>query len=784
MATGSDPIDVLYVDDDPEFADTAALFLEREDDRLSVHTATGAAAGLDRLADGDVDCVVSDYDMPGTNGIELLERVRGTHPDLPFVLYTGKGSEAVASDAVSAGVTDYLQKETGTGQYALLANRITNAVEATRSARNARRRRHRFEQILKTVPGCIVQLDVDGRFVLANRRAEEVLGLERDAVTDRAYNDPEWDIRGENGDPIPDEELPFRRVRDSGDPLYGYKHTIQWPDGTRKTLLVNGAPLFDDDGEIESVLFSLTDVTDQRVQERELAETRRRLELALEATDTGVWEWDLETDAVRWNETLERVMGFDPGGFDGTFDAFVDRVHPADVSHVREQLDHAIETDSSYQAEFRMCEADGETRWVEVRGRLVDGGDRMVGIHHDVTERKARERRLSELKTQYQTLVDNFPDGAVFLFDHDCRYVRAGGEALAAVGLSADELVGSTPSDLFPDDIAAETVDAYRDALAGHSDTFEQSYAGDRYRVRTAPVRSDDGDVAYGMAVSRNVTDEVRRRRELERQNDRLEAFASVVSHDLRNPLNVAQGRLELARAERDGEHLGTVATALDRSFALIDDLLTLAREGGEVEAREPVDLDATSRSCWRNVETADARLVVRTDRAVRADPSRLQQLLENLFRNSVEHGSTSNRTVSDDTVEHGSTGSRTESGDSVEHSSTSSRPEADETFTRGVTDRPAPDDVSADAVDRPGSTVTITVGELPDGFYVEDDGSGIPAERRERVFEAGYSTGDRGTGFGLRIVNEIADAHGWTVRATEGADGGARFEITGVDAE
>jgi PAS domain S-box-containing protein len=780
MATRSDPIDVLYIDDDPEFADIAALFLEREDDRLSVHTATGAAAGLDRLADGDIDCVVSDYDMPGTNGIELLERVRGTHPDLPFVLYTGKGSEAVASDAISAGVTDYLQKQTGTDQYALLANRITNAVEAARSARDVRRRRHRFEQILKTVPGCIIQLDADGRFVLANRRAEEVLGVERDTVTDRAYNDPEWDIRGENGDPIPDEDLPFRRVRDSGDPLYGYKHTIQWPDGTRKTLLVNGAPLFDDAGDVASVLFSLTDVTDERVQERELAETRRRLELALEATDTGVWEWDLDTDAVRWNETLERVMGFDPGGFDGTLDAFVDRVHPVDVSHVREQLDHAIETDSSYRAEFRMREADGETQWVEVRGRLVDGGDRMVGIHHDITERKARERRLSELKTQYQTLVDNFPDGAVFLFDHDCRYVRAGGEGLAAVGLSADDLVGSTPSDLFPDDIAAELVDASRGALAGHSDTFEQSYAGDRYRIRTVPVRSDDGDVAYGMAVSRNVTDEVRRRQELERQNDRLEAFASVVSHDLRNPLNVAQGRLELARAERDSEHLDTVATALDRSFELIDDLLTLAREGEEVEAREPVALDATARACWRTVETADATLAVRTDRTVRADPSRLQQLLENLFRNSVEHGSTGSRPKADDTVEHGSTSSRTESDDSMEHGSTTDRTDSDGTFTRGATDRPAPDD----AADRPGPAVRITVGELPDGFYVEDDGPGIPAERRDRVFEAGYSTSDRGTGFGLSIVSEIADAHGWAIEATEGADGGARFEITGVDAE
>ena len=753
MATASESIRVLYVDDEPGFADTAASFLEREDDRLRVRTATDPEEGLAALAEREVDCVVSDYDMPGTNGIELLERVREEHPDLPYILYTGKGSEKVASDAISAGVTDYLQKEVGTSQYALLANRISNAVEAARSSREASRRRHRLEQILKTVPGCVVQLDIQGRFVFANSRAEDVLGLDRDDVTDRAYNDPEWEIRDLDGDPIPDEDLPFRQVRDTGTPLYGAKHTIRWPDGTRKVLLVNGAPLFDEDGTVDSVVFSLTDITNQQVQERELAETRRRLELALEATDTGVWEWDFQTDEVRWNETLERIMGFDPGEFEGTLDAFVDRVHPDAVSDVRQEIDRAIETDTLYQTEFRMREKGGEYQWVEVRGRVVhdDTGDRMVGTHQNITARKERERQLTAVKNQYQTFVDNFPNGGVFLFDHECRYVRVGGEEVEAVGLSEEELIGSTPHDFFPDAIAEETVEYYRKALAGHSHTYEQEYAGSRYRIQTAPVRGDDGEIAYGMAVSTNVTEAVERRKQLERQNDRLDRFASVVSHDLRNPLNVAQGHLELARTDDDNEHLATVATALDRSFALIDDLLALAREGGEVATLEPADLESICRSCWQNVETADAILRVQTDRPVQADPPRLKQLLENIFRNSVEHSSTGPHSQThEDSVEHGSTDSRTASDDAVEHT------------------------------DSPPTIVVGTLDKEP-GFYVEDDGPGIPPEKREQVFEAGYSTVDRGTGFGLSIVAEIADAHDWDVRATEGRDGGARFEITGV---
>ena len=239
------------------------------------------------------------------------------------------------------------------------------------------------------------------------------------------------------------------------------------------------------------------------------------------------------------------------------------------------------------------------------------------------------------------------------------------------------------------------------------------------------------------------------RTRDLERQNERLEEFASVVSHDLRTPLTVVDGSLELARERYDDENLDRAARSLDRAFDLIEELLALARTEDAAD-RRPLDLTTVAETCWRTADTGDATLVVEGDPTVRADESRLRRLLENLFRNSVEHGSTTSRSdARGNSVEHGSTNNRTQSGDAVEHGATATPPD---------------------------DGVTVTVGPLPDGFYVEDDGSGLPDDGD--VFEAGYTTGAEGTGLGLAIVERIAREHGWSVDAVEGDDGGARFEF------
>ena len=170
----AEDIRVLHVDDDPDFAGLTAEVLEHSDDRFGVETASSGRDGLDRLSLA-VDCVVSDYDMPGMNGLEFLETVRETYPDLPFILFTGKGSEEVASEAISAGVTDYMQKSGGLDQYEVLANRVQNAVDRYRTQQqfwdSLSWYRRLVEQDLTGV--FIIQ---DGSFVYVNERLAEIFG--------------------------------------------------------------------------------------------------------------------------------------------------------------------------------------------------------------------------------------------------------------------------------------------------------------------------------------------------------------------------------------------------------------------------------------------------------------------------------------------------------------------------------------------------------------------------------------------------------------------------------
>jgi Signal transduction histidine kinase len=238
---------------------------------------------------------------------------------------------------------------------------------------------------------------------------------------------------------------------------------------------------------------------------------------------------------------------------------------------------------------------------------------------------------------------------------------------------------------------------------------------------------TDQFDITQGyVVVLRDITDRKQRERQLEEQNERLEEFADIVSHDLRNPLSTAEGWVAAVTDALEGEEpdIDTAQLGLEhidhshnRMDELIEVLLTMARQGQTVADPEPVSLETCATKAWATAETGEMELRVDTDRTVPADPARLRQAFENLFRNANDHG----------------------------------------------------------------EAATVAVTTTPEGFAVEDDGIGIDPDDRENLFAFGYSTNEEGTGIGLAVVKRIIEAHGWRIMVGESDDGGACFEVTGV---
>ncbi|MFB6169907.1 MAG: PAS domain-containing sensor histidine kinase [Haloarculaceae archaeon] len=320
--------------------------------------------------------------------------------------------------------------------------------------------------------------------------------------------------------------------------------------------------------------------------------------------------------------------------------------------------------------------------------------------------------------------VDEVTNYAIFAMDTDGTVTTWNAGAEQIKGYSEEEILGTHYRTFFPE----EAIDqGTPERLLVRAET-EGSVTGRGWRIHKdgsrfwadftlTAVHESDGSLRGFTKVLQDLTAEREYQKLLERQNEQLEDFSGKVSHDLTNPLTVARGRLELARETSDDPDLERAAAAVDRSLEIVDELRSQSREGVDAGAVEEVSLAETAKWCWRGIETANETLVVETDQRVRAVPSRLKQILDNLLSNAVEHG---------------------------------------------------------------GNGVTVTVGDLADGFYVSDNGSGIPEADRERVFERGYTTS--GTGLGLHIVRENVEVHGWTVEATDSEERGAEFRIHGVE--
>ncbi|MFB6183130.1 MAG: PAS domain S-box protein [Haloarculaceae archaeon] len=748
MDVSGAPIRVLYAHADRDVGGRTAEILERTDDCLRVESVASGRVVLDRLAEGDVDCVVAADALADVDAFELFADVRAAR-DVPFVLYPDEGSTDLASEAMDRGVTDYFPRSADADDHAVLATRIRSAVERRRAERETadvagpdadwsdadrsetdradadrpdadRPDDDRLQAFFDHSPDACVVHDAEGDVVDVNRQAVENLGYPREEL--RSMNVADFEV-GVSRDALREAWTDMavgQRVKLEG--------THRRRDGT--TYPVDVWLTKAEVGNEERFVALGRDVTERKERERRL----RLFRQAVEAAGHAIYFADRDGTIEYVNPAFEEITGYTA----------------AEAVGSNPRILKSGEHDEEYYEQLWETILDGETWRDEVVDRTKDGeryvvdqtiapvenaaGDveYFVAVNADISERKERESRLR----RFRSAVEHAGHGVIITdVDGTIEYVNPAFEE--TTGYTAAEAIDRTPAMLKSGEHDHEFYrDLWETILGGdvwQGEVTNERKDGTRYVVdqTIAPIFDVGEEVTGFVAINRDVTDLKAQERNLQRQNERLKQYGRTVAHDLRNPLTLVHAELERIRALVDGpdgevdaadvrQRCGKLDDVVARMEALIDDLLEMAEQGQLVLDSEDVSLEAVATDAWTQIDAAGATLTV-TDTVVDADSDRLRELLSNLFRNALEHA---------------------------------------------------------------GEDVAVTAGPLDfaEGFFVEDDGPGIPEDEREQVLQRGFTTAEDGTGFGLAIVAEIARAHDWTVSVTEGDDGGARFEFREAD--
>ncbi|QCW03105.1 PAS domain S-box protein [Natrinema pallidum] len=778
-------ITVIYADPDSAARRRTVDELESAADELAIDPVATPAELRGALVDADErTCVVTEYRFAETDALSLYDRIRGNGAaEIPFVLYTADSDERLASDAITAGLSGYVPRDVADSTERLLAQLRTvvdgrgrsgdaRAVDPPPSARTPDIDWDHFTTLFEYSPDAIIvtRRADPNRIVDVNPAFEEIFGYDRDAVSGDSLDDVL----------VPDDDEPVCIAGTVG--LGDVVTTVV------ERLTVDGPKHFSLRGfaaEIDGDIYEYaiyTDISERKRRERELEQYRT----LVDTVGDPMFVLDAEGRIEMVNDAMADVLGKSRAELVGEYPG--DYMPDEDIERAKRTLREILSDDDrtwdTYEMQFEPVDGDPVLVENNVAPLVDDSGSftGSVGVIRDISDYKERERRIHRLHEGTRRLMAaerteevarvateiahdalSLEMNSIHLYEERADSSPRDDDRSAATDASDDAdgnrgmlvpvamtdetkaLLGTVPTIEAGNGIAWDAFEAGETIVHG-----DVRYA-ENLRNPETPVRSeihiplgDEGifiasstatndfepeTVTLARILAANVEAALERARredelaartaELERQNDRLDAFASTVSHDLRTPLTLAAGHLENLEPHIDaeGEHYrAEIEWALERMDVLIENVLALARSGQRLTETEPVALDAVVERAHRTVD-ADVTVVREgTLPTVEGDEERLLVLFENVFRNAREHV---------------------------------------------------------------GPDVTITVTATEDGFAIGDDGPGIPPHEREDVLEFGYSTAADGTGFGLAIVSEVVEAHGWSISVDESEAGGLRLAVS-----
>ncbi len=710
-------MNILFVDDDSAFLQQVKMFLEKGKKPINVTTSHSAEEALTLFETQKYDAIVSNYWMPQIDGLKLLEIIRKDRKsDIPFIFFTGEGSEEVAMNALNLGANRYLKRgKNPNSQYKILVEAIVEEVEYAKNRENGKLPigEKDFIDIFNRARDPIFlhklgEGGVSGKIMDVNDIACEILGYSReefsglilsDIILESSENDRVIEKLFEEGYAVFEAEF---KVKDGGKiPVEVHSH------------------LFKVGGE-DRVLSMVRDISERKRMEE-------KYHICVQGSSDGIYVFqDGEFKFV--NSAFVKISGY---SFEELKELdFLDLIHPDYREDIENWTKQALTGDISglpAKYEFKGLRKDGSSIWVQLNPSLAefDGKNAIVGNIVNFSDRKEMEEKLKQYKVGVEASNDS-----IYMIDKNHRYIFANDEHISR--LASDGKISSIDKDWiigkkFRDIHVGEGCERFERNISrvfetGESQTEEYKFSiEDRWSSRTySPVRNPkSGEIEAVVIVSKDITGK-------KKAEERQDFLHSLLRHDVRNKAQIVQGYHELLRGydlpERAEGYLENAVIAVKDCINLIEKVSTLRKVSEGMEVKN-VNLggiigDAISES-KPQAEEKDVEVVLKNVDFYVQGGHFLLELFSNLLENSIIHSECKEINIS---------------------------------------------------AREKGEELVVSI---------EDDGRGIPDEDKEKIFERGYKKGkDMGSGMGLYLVKKIAESYGGSVEIKNSELGGARFDV------
>jgi len=675
----------------------------------------------------------------------------------PYRIIAKDGSEKIIND------WSYIVRDNDghITHYKGIVEDITNRKQAEE---NLRRERDLMARIMETSPVCIIMVNSEGQITFANPGAEEVLGLSPDEVTGRAFNSPEWRITDYDGNPFPDEQLPFRRVMDTGLPVYDVRHAIEWPDGRRVLLSANGAPLSDKAGNIEGMIYALQDVTEQVKTSKALKESESLYRLHFENVSDIIYSINRELKVINISPSVETILGYKAEELIGKPFQELNLLVPEYLEKAATDTMLVFEGKRIPATEYQFLARDGTRKWGEVSGApLIKDGQvvAVISVARDITDRKLAEQKIKDYADNLEAMVEErTKELNRALYDTEQArdridgILKSVGDGLIVTDLynrvilmnrAAEDLLGARLSEVIdrPVDFAIDDK-TLRERIKNTLDKKQEGYEFDFelsgkdgenpriLRARTSLITDKSGTHTGIITTMHDVT--------YEREVDRMKTeFISTAAHELRTPLTSIQGFSELLTTRDDiteeekKECLSYINAQSVNLANIINDLLDISRiESGKGFSlnKAPCNIAELIREIVPSFQVLSKKhrfdlILPEEPIEVMADIDKMRQVFDNILSNAVKYSP--------------------EGG-------------AVRLTVKTIAEFGMRSAELGEMEKRPAIEVAIS-----------DEGIGMSPEQVEKIFEKFYradysNTAIPGTGLGMSIVKYLVEAHGGEV--------------------